>query len=224
MKKFTLLSLLILLSATLLTFTSAFGASANSFKYNENYKQKVLCSSYYGYCDIFDYGKFNVTVKLSLEGKDIDFSQIDGNTPFYFEVGNVYVDALLEDGLYVQGRKSSKASFVFSDYDWVTDNENAQYMWITLSWNAKQLTIKIKGLTGTPDITYPIIAYDYLYDDSGTYSETLSGSVSFAGAEWAFEVPSTISVKQGVKKDKYKYPWDIWSIKANGTGYEVAVE
>jgi len=224
MKKVTLLSLLILLSATLFTYTSAFGAGGNALKYNENYKQKVLCSSYYGYCDVFDYGKFKVTVKLSLEGKDIDLSQIDGNTSFYFEVGNVYVNALLGNGQYIQGRKSSKANFVFSDYDWVTDNEKAQYMWVTLKWNAKKLTIKIKGLTGTPDITYPIIAYDYLYEDSGIYTENLFGYVSFAGAEWAFDVPSSIKVKQGTKKDKYKYPWDVWKIKAKGKGYEVPVE
>jgi len=225
MKKFTLLSLLILISATLLTFTDAFGASF--FKYSESYKQKVLCSSYYGYCDVFDYGKYNISAKLSLEGKDIDLSTINANTPFYMEVGDFYVYFLLGDGQYKPGKTSkskSKTSVVLSDYDWVTDKENVPYMWIKLSWNAKGLTIKIKGLTGMPDIMYPIISYNYLYEDNGAYNENLSGSVSFAGAEWAFDTPSTISVKQKTKKDKYKDLWDLWAIKAKGTGSEVSVE
>ena len=222
MKRFTFLSLLILISATLLTFTSAF--AANSFKYKESYRQRVLCSSYYGYCDVFGYGMFNISVKLSLESKSIDFSQIDGNTPFYFEVGNVYGDVFLGDGQYVPGKKTSKVSFVFSDYDWVTDKYNVHYMWIKLSWDAKNLMVSIKGLTGIPDIEYPIIAYDYLYYDRGTYPVSLPGYVSFAGAKWAFDLRSRIKVTQFTKKDKYKDLWDLWSITSSGKGYEVPVE
>ena len=147
MKKFTLLSLLILISATLLTFTNAFGA--DSFKYSESYKQKVLCSSYYGYCDVFDFGKYNISAKLSLAGKDIDLSKINGNTPFYMEVGDFYVYFLLKDGQYIPGKTSkstSKTSVVLSDYDWVTENEHAQYMWIKLSWNSKAIDHKNKGI------------------------------------------------------------------------------
>jgi hypothetical protein len=228
MKKVILLSLLILISAPLLTYTRASGASANAFKYSESYKQKVLCSSYYGYCDVFDYGKYNISAKLSFEGKDIDLSKINGNTPFYMEVGDFYVYFLLGDGQYKPGKTSkstSKTSVVLSDYDWVTDNENVQYMWIKLSWNTKKgLTIKIKGLTGVPDIMYPVISYNYLYQDPGSYNDNLSGSVNFGGAEWRFDTPSTISVKQRTKKDKYKDLWDLWFIKAKGTGYEVSAE
>ena len=136
------------------------------------------------------------------------------------------MDLFLGDGTYIPGKTSkstSKASFVLSDYDWVTEKDQ-QYMWVKLSWNSKKLNIKIKGLTGMPDIIYPIIAYDYLYQDKGAYTDNLSGYVSFGPAEWAFDIPSKISVKQGTKKDKYKDLWDLWSIKANGTGYEVSVE
>ena len=131
---------------------------ANTFSYTETYAQKVLCSSKYGYCDIFNYGKFNISVKLSLEGKDIDLSQINGDTKFSLQVGNCYVDLFLGDGLYKPGKTSkatSKATFVLTDYDWVTDKDNVPYMWVTLSWNSKTLTVKIKALTGTPDIGIP---------------------------------------------------------------------
>jgi hypothetical protein len=225
MKKFKLLSLLILMSAALLFSSSVFGASSNSFKYNESYNQKLLCSSYYGYCDVFDYGKFKISAKLLLEGKDIDLNQISGDTEFYLEVGDVYVDVFLDEGIYVPGKNGKgKASFVLSDYDWVTDKDNVPYMWIKLNWNSKKLSINIKGLTGTPDISYPVISYDYLYMDSDTYSDQLSGYVNFAGTEWAFQVPSTMKVKQKTKKDKDKYPWDLWSVKAKGNGYEVPVD
>jgi hypothetical protein len=225
MKKFRLLSLLILISATILTSATVFGAGGNSFKYKESYKQKLQYSSYYDYYDVFDYGKFNISAKLLLEGKNIDLSQIDGNTEFYFEVGDVYTDVILADGIYRPGKKGSgKASFVLSDYDYVTDRNNVPYMWINLSWNSKTLTVKIKGLTGTPDIVLPIIAYDYLYEDPGSYDDDLSGDLIFGGAEWAFDVPCTINVKQKTKKDKYKSPWDLWFINSKGNGYEIPVE
>jgi hypothetical protein len=215
MKRSIFLSFAVSLSLVILTATSGFAASGNSFKYSESYKQKVLCSSYYGYCDVFDYGKFNISAKMSLAG--IDISQINGDTEFYLEVGDVYVDVVLQDGYYITGKKG-KASFVLSDYDWVTDRNNVQYMWVNLSWNSKTLNVKIKGLTGTPDISYPIIAYDYMYEDSGAYGDDLSGYVSFGEGEWSFDLPSSISVRQSVKKDKYKYEWDLWSISAKGSG------
>jgi hypothetical protein len=113
---------------------------------------------------------------------------------------------------------------VLSDYDLVTDKDNVPYMWVNLSWNSKTLTVKIKALTGTPDIGYPIIASEYLYEDKGTYTDDLYGYVSFGGTHWGFNVPSTIKVKQSTKKDKYKYVWDLGSVSSTGKGYEVPVE
>jgi hypothetical protein len=224
MKRPILLIFAVSLTLVMLIATSGVAAGANSLKYNESYKQKLVCGYVYGYydCQVFDFGKFNISAKFSLVG--VDLGQIDGNTEFYFEIGDVYADVVLKEGSYALG-KTNKASFVLSDYDWVTDS-NQQYMWINLSWNSKTLTIKIKGLTGTPDITYPIIAYDYVYDDPGVYNDdstTLSGYINFGGQEWQFNVPSTVTVKQSTKKDKYKYPWDLWSVTAKGTGYEVPV-
>ena len=222
-----IMSLILFVSIIAFTSANVYAAGANAFTFTETYTQKVLCSSSYGYCDIFNFGKFNIAVKLSLEGKDIDLSQIDGDTEFYLEVGNYYLDLFLGDGQYIPGKTSkatSKANFVLSDYDWVTDKDNVQYIWINLSWNSKTLTVKIKALTGTPDIEYPIIAYDYLYEDSGTYSDDLAGYVSFGKTEWAFNVPSTIKVKQSTKKDKYKSLWDLGSVSSKGKGYEVPVE
>ena len=143
--------------------------------------------------------------------------------------GNFHVDLFLGDGQYIPGKTSkatSKANFVLSDYDWVTDKDNVQYMWVNLSWNSKTLTVKIKALTGTPDIEYPIIASDYLFEDKGTYVDDgiSSGYVFFGGTDWAFDVPSTIKVKQSTKKDKYKSTWDLWSVSSTGKGKEVPVE
>lgn len=150
MKRSIVLNLVVSVSLVMLTTASGFAASASSFKYSESYNQKLLCSSSSGYCDVFDFGKFTITANLLLAGKNIDVSKIDGNTEFYLEVGDIIpVDVVLsDDGQYVQGK--NKATFVLSDYDWVTDQDNVQYLWITLSWNTKNLKVTIKGLTGTP--------------------------------------------------------------------------
>jgi hypothetical protein len=223
MKKSIFWGLAISLSLVMLMVTSGFAASANSFKYSESYKQKVLCNVYY--CDEFDFGKFNISANLSLAG--IDLSRIDRDTDFYLEVGGVYVDVSLSEGQYFPGKTSkstSKANFVLSDYDYTSPDVKVPYMWVTLSWNSKKLTVKITGLTGTPDIMYPIIAYDYLYEETGVYSDddtTMTGYVAFGETQWQFKVPSTVKVKQSTKKDKYKSEWDVGSVTAKGTGYEV---
>jgi hypothetical protein len=226
MKRSIFLIFAVSLSLVMLIAASGFAASANSLKYSESYKQKLVCGYVDGFydCEVFDFGKFSISSKFSLAG--IDLSQVDGNTDFYFEIGDVYFDVVPNDGIYVQG-KTNKASIVLSDDDYyVTGRSNVPYMWINLSWNSKTLNVKIKGLTGTPDIILPIIAYDYLYDDPGVYNDdgtVLSGYINFGGQEWQFDVPSTVAVKQSTKKDKYKSPWDLWSISAKGTGYEVPV-
>ena len=220
MRRYIVLNLVVWVSLVMLTMTSAFAASASSFKYSESYNEKVLCSKQYVTCDVFDFGKFTISANLLLAGKDIDITKIDGNTEFYLEVGDIIpVDVVLGDGLYIQGK--NKATFVLSGYDSMTDQDNVPYLWITLSWNTKNLKVTIKGLT--PDIQSPIIADVYLYGDGGTYNDDIGGDVIFAGAEWTFDVPSIIKVKQSTKKDKYKESWDLWSITASGKGQEVTL-
>lgn len=62
-----------------------------------------------------------------------------------------------------------------------------------------------------------------MYEDKGTYNDDLEGDISFAGADWTFDVPSIIKVKPSTKKDKYKDEHDIWSITTSGKGQEVTL-
>jgi hypothetical protein len=76
MKKFRLLSLLILISAALLFSASAFGASKNTFKYTESLKDKYYKAFYTAY----PIGKYNINAKINLE--DVDINQFNSDTCF----------------------------------------------------------------------------------------------------------------------------------------------
>jgi len=219
MKRNIAFSLILLISATLLISASAFAAS-NSLKYSDQLQEKLLCSNYLEYCEYFYYGKFQIDAKIYLDG--VDINQFNDDTCFYVGVGNFSFDACLgDDPSYIPpGQKGAKTSarFVLRDYDWISDRD-VDYLWVTLKWSKKNVTIKVKALTMTPDIAYPILALDYLWwGENYSIQETLMAEVEFAGILKTFDVNSTGKVKLRTKK-KYGEEYEYSDVKIKGTGY-----
>jgi hypothetical protein len=217
MNKKIIMGVIVLLAITSIAFTNAF-AAGNSFKYSDQFKEKILCSKVYGYCDYFYFGKFQIDAKIYFDG--VDINQFNDGTCFYVEVANFAYDACLgDDYLYSPGK--TKASFIEQDYDWVSDRENVPYLWVTMKWNKKYMSMKVKGLTGTPDIGYPVLAYDFMWwGENDTIQESNIAYLEFAGIEKTFDVNSTGKVKVKTTK-KYGSEYEYYDIKIKGKGYEI---
>jgi hypothetical protein len=219
MKKYTLLSLLFLVSAALLTSTSAFGASGNSFKFSDSLKEKLLCDNY-GFCDIFQFGKFQINAKINFE--NVDISKFNSDTCLDVAVGWFSLTTCLGDPGSSYQHGATRASMVFTGEDYYL-GDNIPYLWVTLKWNSKKLTVKIKGLTGTPDIEGPILADDYMWSyDKGTYYDTDVASVSFYNGDTIFIDttfdPINVTAKVNMKTNR-KWDMDLYQVKVKGQGY-----
>lgn len=192
--------------------SASFGSTTGTLKFTDNYKQKVLCSKVYGYCDVFDSGKFVITAKISLDG--VDTSQFDRDTEFYIEVGNFYyVGWLGDDPAYVPGKRNAKISYSERDFY----NRHINYLNVILKWNQKQLTIKIKGIT--PDLEFPILAYNYLYEDYNSIYEETYAYIEFGDDIQLWFDPVIISGKAVTKEVKKKGElFDVSNIRLNGAG------
>jgi hypothetical protein len=209
------------MSAALLTSTTAFGASGNSFKFSDSLKDKLICSKAYGYCDLYDFGKFQINSKINFE--DVDISQFNSNTCLDVEVGEFYLLTCLGDpeSSYQQG--ATRANMLFTGEDYYL-GDNVPYMWVTLKWNTKKLNIKIKGLTGVPDIEYPIMAYDYMWSyDPGTYQDTDYAYVTLYNDDDGTtfvdkEFDISVTGKVGMKTNR-KWGMDLYQVKVKGQGY-----
>ena len=223
MKKFRLLSLLILISASLLLSTSALGASKNTFKFSDSYKETFSDPYRLGWTDLYDFGKFQINVKINLEDGDI-INQFNPDTCIALEVGDFWLDTCLgDDPSYREGNTSAK--MVYSDKDF--DNPNGKdYLWITMKWNSKKLIAKIKALTGTPDFQYPIMALDYMYEEPGTYSpEGVDAYVTLYNdndeGNPLLDITFHNVYVQAKVKAKYnrKWDWDLYNVTVKGQGY-----
>jgi len=215
MKKNKYIIGIFIISVILIPFmiTSSFGSSATgTLKITDTYKQKVLCSKVYGYCDVFDSGKFVITSKISLAG--IDTSRFDRSTGFYIEVGNFYYSGWLgDDPAYVPGKRNAKITVSESDFY----NRVVDYLRVNLKWNTKQLTIKIVGIT--PEHEFPIWAYYYLYDNYNSIYEETYAYMEFGDDIQLWFDPIIISGKAVTKEVKKKGElFDVSNIKLNGAG------
>jgi hypothetical protein len=216
MKKCTLLSLLLVVSAVFLISTSALGAGGDTFKFSDSYKEKLL--NLYGWEDLFYFGKFNINAKIYFD--NVDTSQFNSDTCLDVEVGWFSLFTCLgDDPAYQQGKTGTKMVFTGDDYYL---GDNIPYLWANLKWNSKKLTIKIKGLTGTPDIGFPIMADDYMYFDPGTYDDSTDATVLLYNdpdapfIDTSFDMYTTAKVKM---KTNRKWDWDLYQVSVKGNGY-----
>jgi hypothetical protein len=223
MKKFRLLSLLILISAALLFSASAFGAGKNTFKYTESYKDKIVKGSYWAYT----LGKYTINVKINLEDGDIDkFNSatcfdVTINPDGEYDNGTYSRSACLGDpeSSYQEGDTRASMVFMSGGYDLPYD---IAYRWVNLKWNKKKLTIMIKGQNGLTDLGSPLLASDYYwYYDAGTYDESYKATVSvYNGTDDPFiDKTFDIDVRAKVKvKDNRDYG-ALYQATVKGKGY-----
>jgi hypothetical protein len=223
MKKYTLISLFFVILTVFLIATSAFGASGNTFKFSDSYQEKFADPYRLGWVDLYDFGKFQINLKVNLVNGDI-INQFNSDTCFDIEVGDFWSESCLtDDPMYQEG--NTRASMVYSDKDF--DNPYGKaYLWVKLQWNSKKLTAKIKGLTGTPDFQAPIMAFDYMDGDPGTYSpEGVDAYVTVYNDNDEdnplLDVTFQNLYVQARVKMKYnrKWDWDLYNIKVKGQGY-----
>jgi hypothetical protein len=220
MKKRIVISLILFVSIIALTSANVYAAAAaNTFKFTDTYTQKVLCSSYYGYCDVFDSGKFTITAKISL-APNIDTSKFDRDTEFYIYVGRFdWYCQLGEDPRFIPGKsKSAKITVIPEEPDYY--GKRAQYLQIQFKWSPKQLVVTITGIT--PDSLSPIWADDYLYD-TAIVSDVTDAYIEFGDDVKVWFNPVWINGKatlKTVKKtfQKSKELFDVSNIKLTGTG------
>ena len=214
MKKRIVISLILFVSIVLISANVYAAAAANTLKFTDTYVQKVLCSKVYGYCDVFDGGKFTITAKISLAG--IDLSKINRDTDFYIYVGRFdWYCELGEDPRFIPGKsKSFKIQVIPEEPDYY--NRRNQYLQIQLKWSPKQLQVTITGIT--PDALAPIWADDYLYNyDDPTVNDVTDAYIEFGDDVKVYFYPIYINGKATVKYDK-KYGGDVSNIKLTGTG------
>jgi hypothetical protein len=215
MKKHNYLNCILIMSVMMipLLISNSFGSSATgTMKFTDTYKQKVLCSKLYGYCEVFDSGKFVITAKISLAG--IDTSRFDSSTGFYIEVGNFYYYGWLgDDPAYMPGKRNAKITISGSDFY----NRVVDYLRVNLKWNTKQLTIKIVGIT--PEHEFPIWAYYYLYDNYNSIYEETDAYIEF-GEDIQLWFDSIIISGRAVTKEVKKKGelFDVSNIRLNGAG------
>jgi hypothetical protein len=188
-------------------------SSTGTLKFTDNYKQKVLCSKVYGYCDVFDSGKFVITAKISLDG--VDTSRFDRDTGFYIYVGNFYYYGMLgDDYAYAPGKKKARILLI-SEPDYY--NRRVNYLRVQLKWNAKWLTAKIIGFT--PDHEFPIWADYYVYDNDRSIYEETDAYIEFGDDIQLWFDRVTITGKAVTKTVKKKGElFDVSNIKLKGTG------
>jgi hypothetical protein len=231
MKKFRLLSFLILISAALLFSTSAFGAGNNTFKYSESYKDKVNNS--FG---PYELGKYMINAKINLEAGDVD--KFNSDTCFDIDIEPADPESLNygysryvcldgDSSYWVEDVQSSYqegdmgANMVYTGEDYFL-GPHTPYVWVNLKWNTKKLKIKIKALTGVPDIEIPLLAFDYYwYYDPGTYWEPYVATVTvYNGSEDPF-ISKTFNfdVRANIRMKNNRTWGSLYQAKVNGNGY-----
>jgi hypothetical protein len=226
MKKFRLLSLLILISTALLFSASAFGAGKNTFKYSESLKDKYYAAFYTAY----PLGKYNINAKINLEDGDID--KFNSDTCFDITIGPADPDSLNftysrtaclgdPESSYQEG--DTGVSMVYMSGSWASySDQEFPYRWVKLKWNKKKLTIMIKGQNGLTDLGEPLLASDYYwYYDAGTYDEPYTATVQVYNDPDNPFIDKTfnIDVRAKVKvKDNRNYG-ALYQASVKGKGY-----
>ncbi len=151
-------------------------ALADSFVLTEKAGGKLVCAREDGerYCEVTPAGTFKVVVTMNWEDL-VEISDIDGDTTFSMSIGNLDIEAALdEDPNYTRGKKSAVLRYGHFD-----DNDKfIEDMRVVLRWTAKRFTAKVTGKVNVEQ--GPILADQYA-DEEYTFEDTQDASLSFAG-------------------------------------------
>jgi len=195
---------------------TAISSAANSFTFNETYKQNNNCVVIWGipFCDNNgEGGKFTVTGKISLNG--IDITKFNKDTSFIIAAGGFSFEALLgDDWLYTPG----KTSFSVPYRSRLEESDKLIiYITIKLKWTSKLLTVTVTGLT--PDFIYPIIADYYVGDATHGIANSTIGYVELGDLYAGFYVnySGKVTTKNIKKKDGKDYTTSSVTVKGKGT-------
>lgn len=197
---------------------TAISSAANSFTFNETYKQNNNCVVIWGipFCDNNGVGgKFTITGKISLNG--IDITKFNKDTSFIIVAGGFSFEALLGDD-YIYSRTPGKTSFSVSYIDRLEESDKPiKYITIKLKWTSKLLTMTVTGLT--PDFIYPIIADYYVGDATHSFADSTIAYVELGDLYSGFNMnySGKVTTKNIKKKDGKDYTTSSVTVKGKGT-------
>jgi hypothetical protein len=227
MKKYGMFCFVLWMLVAALTVGSGF--AADSLNFTESYGQKVPCEKYcynydegykgyggggdcYYYCDVEDSGKFKIVAKVSLAGIDIK-NQLNKSTSFAIQFSDFSSQNVLgDDKNYTSGKTSAKFLYYDTYYD-----STVCYLKISLKWNSKQLTVTVEGKTPDWGVN-PILANDYLGEESGPINNSAIAKVNFSTLQALFDVSITgkVTTKTVVKHGE-EFEVSNISLKGKGT-------
>jgi hypothetical protein len=168
-RRINMIKRVLLVSAFLLwglVLSAGTGYTEDTMGFFESFGQKVACHKVdkVRQCEVVDSGRVNIGGELSLEGMDV--SQFNEQTPFRVDIGEFSFDAVLgEDPDYTPG--DHKVKFLLIDSN--AKGKTVKYLRVSLHWNAKRLKVLIHGKT--PEFLEPILARDYVGDETGWVSD-----------------------------------------------------
>jgi hypothetical protein len=215
MKKNVLIGFIAVIFIALIAASNSYAASSYSLTFTETYKDKLVCSSKYQYCDVIGTGKFTISSSISM--KDINISNFDSNTPFVIAVEGFAFERTLGEMGFQPPYKKTKASYVASEVD--IDGISRKYLTVTLSWSKTKMTVKATCITAPWDIEWPVIAGSYLGETS-SISEPLSAVINIGDLSVGFDLTANGSAKTKTSA-KYgdEYDASTISVKASGSGF-----
>jgi hypothetical protein len=216
MKKNVLIGFIAVIFIALIAASNSYAASSNSLTFTETYKDKLVCSSKYQYCDVMGSGKFTISSSISMSG--IDITKFNTETSFVIAVEGFAFERTLGEGGFAYPYKKTKANYVVSEVD--IDGISRKYLTVALSWSKTKMTVKVTCITAPWDIEWPIIAGSYIGEPSSSISEPLSAVINLSDLSVGFDLTANGSVKTKTSV-KYgdEYDASTISVKASGSGF-----
>ena len=210
-------SFIILMVTCFLVISSA--QADGSFKFKETYKQKVVWDTWFDWWTTIDLAQFKIKAKAPITEADI--SQFDKKTEVIVAVGDDEYGQrfgfyeTLGNGGWGPGAKS--AYYSYSEVDW--EGRRHEYLWVTLKFSKKWLTVTVTGITEPYGFMSSIIAYDYYWEDyiGGIYKD-LWATVQVGAVSQTFNLPCTGVSKMKTKKKSWD-EFDVYTVSVKGVGY-----
>jgi hypothetical protein len=215
MKRNVLIGFIAVIFIALIAASNSYAASSSSLTFTETYKEKLVCSSKYQYCDVIGSGKFTISSSISMKG--IDITKFNSGTSFIIAVEGFYFERTLGEGGFTSPYKKTKANYAVSEVD--IDGISRNYLTVALSWSKTKMTVKVTCITSPWDIEWPIIAGSYIGDNL-TIEDPLSAVIDFDEFSVGFDLTAKGSVKTKTSA-KYggEYEASTITVKASGSGF-----